>query len=79
MPSFNTKDYRHIFELGRSIYFKGAGNVAMREMAVELMVMAESVIGQQSDWPKLSEHYRLHRRFLSNDKTTAEVIELKRK
>lgn len=54
--SFTRSDYKRIFEIGRRVY----GTVhpqETRELGVELMFMAESVIGQQI-WPNLSKHYR---------------------
>lgn len=54
--SFTRTDYTRIFEIGARVYGTGSTKEA-RELGVELMFMAESVIGQEI-WPKLSKHYR---------------------
>lgn len=58
MSSFTVSDYKRVFEIGRRVY--GTGHTReTREFGVELMWMAESVIGQQI-WPNLPKHYRMH-------------------
>jgi hypothetical protein len=57
MSSFNRADYSRIFAIGRSIYGTGQTRET-RELGVELMFMAETVLGQMDDWPDLSKHYR---------------------
>jgi hypothetical protein len=57
MSSFNRADYSRIFAIGRSIYGTGQTRET-RELGVELMFMAESVLGQMDSWPDLSKHYR---------------------
>jgi hypothetical protein len=57
MSSFNRADYSRIFAIGRSIY--GTGHTReIRELGVELMFMAATVLGQMDDWSDLSKHYR---------------------
>jgi hypothetical protein len=57
MSSFNPRrlfpDLRH-----RSQYLWHRPNPRIRELGVELMFMAERVLGQMDSWPDLSKHYR---------------------
>lgn len=42
---------RELFRLGRVLYVENKGSARVRETAVRMMAMAESVIGQQPNWP----------------------------
>jgi|SRR6266550_4067309 len=57
MTSFTRDEYRQLFDFGRELY-NIDGPSRRREIAVTLMAMAESCIGQQVTWPIVNKHYR---------------------
>jgi hypothetical protein len=58
MSSFNTTDYDTLFAIGRELYQLNFKPSVVRENAVKIMAMVESVRGQQASWPRISKRYR---------------------
>ena len=58
MSSFNGTDYNALFAIGRELYQLNFKPSVVRENAVRIMAMVESVRGQQAGWPSVSKRYR---------------------
>jgi hypothetical protein len=58
MSSFNVTDYDALFAIGRELYQLSFRPSIVRQNAVRIMAMVESVRGQQANWPRISKRYR---------------------
>ena len=58
MSSFNRDDYKALFEIGAELYRNNSNRTLVRENAVRIMSMVESIAGQQAGWPNIAKRYR---------------------
>lgn len=63
MPSFTSSDYDELFRLGARLYENNTDRALVRETAVQLMAMCESVRGQKAGWPLVAKRYRYLTRY----------------